>query len=126
MACLALNFGHSALMDFQPCVYILASQKHGTLYIGVTSDIMRRIGQHRDGTFKGFTFKYKIYVLVLAEYFTRMDDAIGREKQLKRWHREWKINLIEAGNSGWRDLAEDFGFEALLPRGREAPPYPSC
>lgn len=86
-------------------VYILASQKLGTLYIGVTSDISRRIWEHRDGLVDGFTKQYDVKMLVYYELFDRIDDAIFREKQLKKWNRQWKINLIEASNPDWNDLS---------------------
>ena len=99
-----------------PAVYILASQKRGTLYIGVSSDPIGRIYQHRAETMPGFTSRYGVKRLVWIEVHERMDIAIAREKQLKRWHRQWKINLIEALNPGWRDLALDYGFEPLPAR----------
>ena len=86
-------------------VYILASQPNGTLYVGVTSDIERRMHEHRSGTFTGFTKTYGVKLLVHLEIFDRIEDAIAREKQLKRWNREWKINLIERDNRRWYDLA---------------------
>jgi putative endonuclease len=92
-------------MDRQPFVYVLASRFRGTLYIGVTSDLMRRIWEHRSGIRSGFPSRYSVYRLVYVEQFDDMDAAIGREKQLKRWHRLWKINLIEADNPHWDDLA---------------------
>ena len=95
----------------QPCVYILASAKHGTLYIGVTSDLMQRLSQHREGLVKGFTSQHCVFHLVRYEQFGDMDRAITREKQLKNWHRDWKINLIERDNPEWVDLALDWGFE---------------
>ena len=94
----------------QPCTYILASQKRGTLYIGVTSDIAARIWQHRSGAVPGFTTRHRVYRLVHAEFFDDMAAAIAREKQLKRWHRPWKINLIEAENPDWNDLAVTWGI----------------
>ena len=94
---------------FQPCTYILASYLNGTLYIGVTSNLAQRIWQHRNGATKGFSAKYRTYRLVHFELFGTMTDAITREKQLKNWHRAWKINLIEAGNPEWRDLAFEIG-----------------
>ncbi|WP_422058848.1 GIY-YIG nuclease family protein [Sphingopyxis sp.] len=93
----------------QPCTYILASQKQGTLYIGVTSDLAARLWQHRSGVVPGFTRRYRVYRLVHAELFDDMHTAIAREKQLKRWHRSWKINLIEADNPDWKDLAVAWG-----------------
>ena len=100
-------------MERQPAVYILASWRNGTLYIGVTSDLMARIVQHRAGSFGGFTRMYGVKQLVWFEMADTMESAIGREKQLKNWHRAWKIELIEAGNPTWRDLAEDWGFDPL-------------
>jgi putative endonuclease len=101
-------------MERNPAVYILASGFHGTLYIGVTSDLIGRIWQHRTGALGGFTHRYGIRRLVWFEMHGDMDQAIAREKQLKNWKREWKIALIEEANSTWRDLAEDFRFEPLL------------
>ena len=97
-------------MEKQGFVYILASSKHGTLYIGVTSDLLARLHQHREGLIKGFTTRYGIHRLVHFETFDDIRTAIGREKQLKKWNRDWKLNLIEASNPGWIDLAEGFGF----------------
>ncbi len=96
-----------------PCVYILTSQPRGTLYIGVTSDLMQRLYQHREGLTGGFTARYKVHRLVRFEMFGDMEQAILREKQLKRWHRQWKINLIEGDNPHWIDLAIELGFEPL-------------
>ena len=101
-------------MDRIPCVYLLASGFHGTLYAGVTSDLPGRVWQHREGITKGFTSRYRVTRLVWFEVHETMDDAIKREKSIKRWQREWKIELIEADNPMWRDLAEDFGFESLI------------
>jgi putative endonuclease len=100
-------------LDFQPCVYIMASFNGQAIYIGVTSDLMRRIGQHREGYFDGHSKKYKTHRLVLFEVFGDMDSAIAREKQLKNWRRQWKINHVTATNPKWRDLAEDLGFPPL-------------
>ncbi len=99
-----------------PCVYILASKPYGTLYIGVTSELIARLWQHRNNVLKGFTSKYGVHQLVHFEQFETMYDAIAREKQLKRWHRQWKINLIESENPQWVDLAPGLGL----------PPLPSC
>ena len=101
-----------------PCVYILASQPRGTLYIGVTSDLMARLHQHREGITGGFTSRYRVHRLVRYEMFRDMEQAILREKQLKRWHRPWKIGLIESENPDWHDLAVGLGFEPLAPRER--------
>jgi len=87
-----------------PCVYMLASYKGGTLYIGVTSNLARRIDQHESGAVEGFTAKYGVTRLVWFEHYDRMIDAIQREKSLKRYPRQWKVNLIEAGNPEWEQL----------------------
>lgn len=97
----------------QPCVYILASQSHGTLYIGVTSDLLGRLHQHRNGTFEGFSKRYSVLRLVRFELFDDMALAIAREKQLKNWHRRWKINLIESENPQWVDLAVNLGLPPI-------------
>ena len=101
------------MIDRTPCVYILASQPRGTLYIGVTSDLMGRLWQHRSGALPGFTRRYKIHRLVRFEMFGDMAGAIAREKQLKNWHRQWKINLIEESNPHWADLAVGLGLSSL-------------
>jgi putative endonuclease len=98
-------------MAKQPCVYILASGRHGTIYIGVTSDLIQRLYQHRTGAVAGFTTDHGVHRLVRYEMFDDMPFAIAREKQLKNWRRNWKINLIEQENQDWHDLAVDFGFE---------------
>ena len=90
-----------------PCVYILASKQNGTLYIGVTSDIARRVWEHKSDAIEGFTKKYGIHTLVYYENHATMPDAILREKQMKRWNRAWKIALIQQINPQWRDLYED-------------------
>jgi len=99
--------------DFQPCVYLLASKRNGTLYVGVTSNLLARIHQHRTGAVRGFTREYAVKQLVWFEQHATMDSAITREKRIKKWNRAWKLQLIEAENPDWRDLAEDFGFESL-------------
>jgi len=103
----------------KPCVYILASRPHGTLYIGVTSDLTGRLWQHRNDALAGFTARYGVHRLVRFEMFADMPSAIAREKQLKRWRRQWKINLIENENPHWADLAVGLG---LPPLGQERPP----
>lgn len=100
----------------QPCVYILASQPRGTLYIGVTSNLVGRLWQHREGVAPGFTSRYAVNRLVYFERFEEMEPAIAREKQLKRWHRQWKLNLIEEANPDWHDLAVGLGFAPLASR----------
>ena len=86
-------------------VYILASRRYGTLYTGVTSDLVRRAGEHRDGLIPGFTRDYGVKRLVYIEDHTDIADAIVREKRIKGWKRDWKINLIERDNPLWDDLA---------------------
>lgn len=88
----------------QPAVYILASQRNGTLYIGVTSDLIKRIWQHKNNIVEGFSQKYHVHLLVYYELLESMDAAILREGQLKKWNRAWKLRLIEASNPLWRDL----------------------
>jgi putative endonuclease len=90
--------------DASIAVYMLADKPRGTLYIGVTSQFLRRIWQHREGVFPGFTQKYGLKRLVWYEQFEVMTNAIQREKSLKRWPRQWKINLIERDNPTWDDL----------------------
>ncbi|HNQ56194.1 MAG: GIY-YIG nuclease family protein [Rhodocyclaceae bacterium] len=87
-----------------PCVYILASKKNGTLYIGVTSDLIKRVWEHKSDLVEGFTKEYGVHLLVYFEMLEDMTSAIQREKQLKKWNRDWKIQLIEKGNPEWRDL----------------------
>ena len=88
-------------------VYILASKKNGTLYIGVTSDLIKRIYEHKNGLVDGFTKTYKVHLLVYYEQFLDIYSAISREKQLKHWQRKWKLQLIEQNNTNWRDLYSD-------------------
>lgn len=102
--------------EHQPCIYVLASRPHGTLYVGVTSDLIGRLWQHRSGAVEGFTSRYKVHSLVRYEMFGDMEGAILREKQLKRWRRQWKINLIERANPAWHDLAVGLGLPPLNPR----------
>ena len=94
-------------MEKQPAVYTLASRRHGTLYIGVTSDLCSRVAAHKEGRIPGFTARYGVKQLVWFQYFDSMDEAIRLEKQLKEWQRGWKIELIERSNPTWRDLFED-------------------
>ena len=102
--------------EFQPAVYIMANHKNGTLYTGVTSDLPQRVWQHREGIVEGFTAKHNCKRLVWFELHATMEHAITREKQIKKWNRQWKINLIEADNSDWHDLAVDLGFLPLPSR----------
>jgi putative endonuclease len=91
-------------MSKQPCVYILANKYRGTLYVGVTASIVHRAWQHRTGLVPGFTRRYRVRRLVYYEFLATFPEAIQREKRLKRWRREWKIQLIESVNPGWVDL----------------------
>jgi putative endonuclease len=90
-----------------PCVYILASQRNGTLYIGVTSDLIKRVWQHKNDLVDGFTKKYKVHSLVWYESHETMESALKREKNIKKWNREWKLALIERSNPQWQDLYVD-------------------
>jgi len=96
-----------------PCVYILASERYGTLYVGVTSNLVARLWQHREEVLGGFTSRYHVHRLVHFEMYGDMERAIMREKQLKRWHRQWKINLINAENPEWKDLAVGLGLNSM-------------
>ncbi|WP_029646469.1 GIY-YIG nuclease family protein [Methylomicrobium lacus] len=88
----------------QPCVYLLASSRNGTLYVGVTSDLIGRIYQHRNDLAEGFTKRFKVHQLVWFELHETMESAIRREKQIKKWNRKAKLNLIESANPAWDDL----------------------
>jgi putative endonuclease len=92
--------------DLRRCVYILASQRNGTLYGGVTADLARRVWQHRSNAGSGFVQDYRVYRLVFVEFHETMADAILREKRIKKWRRAWKLELIERLNPQWRDLYE--------------------
>ncbi|MBU1026534.1 MAG: GIY-YIG nuclease family protein [Candidatus Margulisbacteria bacterium] len=89
-------------------IYILASKRNGTLYIGVTNNLERRIYEHKNGLIKGFTKKYNVNQLVYFEEYTDVKEALIREKRLKKWNRSWKIDLIEKSNPEWKDLSEEF------------------
>lgn len=93
----------------QPCVYMLASKRDGVLYIGVTSDLADRVSLHKQQRFVGFTKKHKVQMLVYFEMHHTMDEAIRREKQLKKWNRAWKVRLIEQMNPEWQDLWDESG-----------------
>jgi putative endonuclease len=86
-------------------VYMLASKRNGTLYVGVTNDLARRVAEHKDKVVPGFTRRHGVDILVWYEVHTDIDHAIEREKQIKGWNRTWKLRLIEKDNSGWNDLA---------------------
>ena len=91
-------------MEKQPCVYLLASGYNGTLYVGVTSDLIKRVYQHKNNLVEGFTKRYNVHNLVWYELHEQMESAILREKQIKKWDRKAKIGLIQKANSSWRDL----------------------
>lgn len=105
-------------------VYMLASRRHGTLYIGVTSDLLARIAQHREGVHHGFTRRYGVKRLVWIEWHDSIEAAIHREKRLKEYPRAWKINLIERDNREWEDLYPQF-FRTAGPFSHLQPPTPS-
>lgn len=91
-------------MDKSYYVYILAKERNGVLYIGVTSDLVKRVWQHRNNVVEGFTKKYQVHDLVYYEQYGSVETALNREKRLKEWKRQWKINLIETINPYWNDL----------------------
>ena len=91
----------------EPCVYITASRPYGTLYVGVTSNPAWRVWQHKNGLVDGFTKKYGVGTLVWYEMHQTMNPAIAREKAVKKWNRDWKIQIIERLNPSWRDLYDD-------------------
>ncbi len=88
----------------EPCVYILANKRNGTLYVGVTSNLLRRVQQHKNHSIEGFTRRYGVHRLVWYESHETMESAITREKNIKSWKRAWKLALIEKDNPAWRDL----------------------
>ncbi|MDP8222379.1 MAG: GIY-YIG nuclease family protein [Candidatus Lernaella stagnicola] len=94
-------------MGKQFYVYIMASKRNGTLYIGVTSNLIKRIWQHKNDVVEGFTSKYRVHRLVHYEHHPTAESAIGREKKMKKWRRDWKLRLIEKGNPDWKDLYEE-------------------
>ncbi len=94
-------------MQKQYYLYILASKRNGTLYIGITNDLIRRIGEHKSKLIEGFSKKYNVDRLVFFEIYNDVSEAITREKRLKKWNRHWKIKLIEEMNPEWNDLYDD-------------------
>ena len=94
-------------MSIQPCVYLLASRTRGTVYVGVTGDLMKRVWQHKADLVDGFSKRYGIHILVWYEMHATMPSAIQRETELKNWKRAWKIRLVETENPEWRDLYDD-------------------
>jgi putative endonuclease len=99
-----------ATMSRQPCVYMLASRRNGTLYVGVTGDLANRVWLHKQGRGSKFTARYKVHILVWTEFHAEFATAIEREKRIKMWKRAWKINLIEATNPDWLDLFDDINM----------------
>ena len=99
--------------EFQPCVYLIASRRNGTVYTGVTSNLVQRMHQHREGLTPGFAATHGAKLLVWFEQHATMEHAIIREKRIKKWLRVWKLELIEKDNLGWRDLSVDLGFAPL-------------
>jgi len=91
-------------MSKQPAVYILTSKRNGTLYVGVTSDLVKRVWEHKNNLVEGFTKRYGVHRLVWYELHESMDSAIQREKRVKEWKRKWKVPLIESKNPNWEDL----------------------
>ena len=96
-------------MSKQPCVYLLASGRNGTLYIGVTSNLIKRVWEHKSHVVEGFTKKYRVDQLVWYEVHETMESAIQREKEIKEWQRKWKLRLIEELNPDWKDLYDTVG-----------------
>jgi putative endonuclease len=94
-------------MTKHPCVYLIASRRNGTLYVGVTSDLARRVWEHRSNVVERFTNRYGVHRLVWYEVHETMDSTIRREKALKEWKRQWKLELIEKANPEWEDLFSD-------------------
>ncbi len=94
-------------MERQPCVYLLTSKRNGTLYVGVTSNLVKRVWEHKHHAVEGFTGKYGVNTLVWYEVHETMESAIRREKEIKNWKRTWKLKVIEAMNPLWRDLYDD-------------------
>jgi putative endonuclease len=95
------------VVDKQPAVYILASKRNGTLYVGVTSDLRKRVWEHKNDLVEGFTKRYHVHLLVWYELHETMESAILREKRIKEWKREWKMRMIESANPTWMDLYDN-------------------
>jgi putative endonuclease len=102
-----MKSSHSYREEDQYHVYILASRRNGTLYVGVATDLAKRVYEHKNDLIRGFTKKYGVHTLVYCETTTDVSSAILREKQIKKWKRQWKIELIERENPEWRDLYSD-------------------
>ena len=101
---------HGIRMTKKPAVYIMANRRNGTLYAGVTSHLLKRVWEHKNGLLPGFTTKYHVHLLVYVEPHGTMKEAISREKQIKKWKRAWKIELIEKSNPTWDDIAEGLAW----------------
>ncbi len=97
------------MIERNSCVYILANGRYGTLYVGVTGDLVRRVWEHREGVVEGFTKKHGVHRLVWFEQHEEIYQAITREKQIKKWNRAWKLDMISEANPTWRDLYLDLG-----------------
>src|SRR5690242_2227730 len=95
------------MRERQPAVYILANKERGTLYVGVTADLIKRVYEHKNDLVEGFTKKYRVHTLVWYEQHGTMESAIAREKAIKEWKRAWKLEIIEETNPDWRDLYAD-------------------
>jgi putative endonuclease len=104
-----------------PAVYIIASKRNGTIYIGVTSALWNRVAAHKAKVFPGFSSKYNLTNLVWYEHHHSMEHAIRREKQLKKWNRNWKLDLIEKMNPGWLDLHDEIDIDATLAEIKQLP-----
>ena len=94
-------------MAKQPCVYLMASRRNGTLYVGVTSDLIKRVWEHKNDVIEGFTKRYRVHTLVWYEMHEAMESEIQREKAIKAWQRKWKLALIERNNPEWKDLYDE-------------------
>ena len=108
-------------MEKVPCVYILASTRNGTLYTGVTSDLLKRVWQHKNSVVDGFTKRFHVHSLVWFEVHETMESAILREKAIKKWNRSWKLELIEKLNPEWNDIFQNLisGIQPGFPLSRE-------
>ena len=106
-------------MDKQYWVYVLASKRNGTLYCGVSSDLIKRVWQHKNDVIDGFTKKHQVKRLVYFEAHQEVQGALGREKRIKKWKRDWKLRLIEEKNPEWRDLYDQIAGSAGFPPTRE-------
>ena len=107
-------------MERNPCVYMLASDRNGTLYTGVTSHLLKRVWEHRNHVVPGFTQRYAVSRLVWFELHGTMEAAIYREKCIKKWRRQWKLDLVDASNSSWRDLWPDIAARTPMARSMDS------